>query len=123
MLDAYYSIFGPACPDPVSSGVASMTQFRDEQTANVLAAIGEPGVYFLSSPTGRGKTYTMALAAEYERWMERAFLYVEAALATELATPSRVCMSEEYFRTALVRGLSHSEPAEAHRIDTEYAAN
>ena len=62
-------------------------------------------------------------AGQYEHWMARAFLYIEAALATELATPSRVCMSEEYFRTALVRGLSHSEPNEANRITTEHAAS
>jgi hypothetical protein len=60
-------------------------------------------------------------AGQYEQWMAKAFLYVEAALATEFATPSRVCVSEEYFRTALVRGLSHSEPSKADRIATEYS--
>lgn len=56
---------------------------------------------------------------EYKAWMEKAFLYVEAALGQELATPGRVCMTEEYFRTSLVRGLSASRPDQAHRIRTE----
>lgn len=59
---------------------------------------------------------------EYQKWMERAFLYVEAALAMELATPSRVCMSEEYLRSSFVRGLSHSKPEEAGRVSIEWAA-
>jgi hypothetical protein len=59
---------------------------------------------------------------DYQRWMERAFLYVEAALATELATPSRVCMSEEYLRSSLVRGLSHSMPEYASRVSIEWDA-
>jgi hypothetical protein len=59
---------------------------------------------------------------DYQRWMERAFLYVEAALAMELATPSRVCMSEEYLRSSLVRGLSHSDPQEAARVSIEWEA-
>ena len=56
---------------------------------------------------------------EYQKWMQKAFLYVEAALGQELATPGRVCMTEEYFRTSLVRGLVASRPDLAHRIGTE----
>ena len=52
--------------------------------------------------------------------MERAFLYVEAALAMELATPSRVCMSEDYLRSSFVRGLSHSKPTAASRVSIEW---
>ena len=59
---------------------------------------------------------------EYQRWMERAFLYVEAALSMELSTPSRVCMSEEYLRSSFVRGLSHSMPEEANRVSIEWGA-
>lgn len=58
--------------------------------------------------------------AEYQKWMEKAFLYVEAALAMELATPSRVCMSEEYLRASFVRGLSHSNPDGASRVSIEW---
>jgi hypothetical protein len=56
---------------------------------------------------------------DYQHWMEKAFLYVEAALGQELATPSRVCMTEDYFRSALVRGMAASRPDLAHRIKTE----
>lgn len=59
---------------------------------------------------------------DYQNWMARAFLYVEAALAMELATPSRVCMSEEYLRSSFVRGLSHSKPADAQRVSIEWEA-
>jgi hypothetical protein len=41
-------------------------------------------------------------ASEYQDWMQTAFLIVESALAAELATPSRVCMTENYFRASLV---------------------
>jgi hypothetical protein len=61
--------------------------------------------------------------AEYQQWMEKAFLYVEAALGQELATPSRVCMTEDYFRSALVRGMAASRPDLAHRIKTEEDAS
>lgn len=59
---------------------------------------------------------------DYQKWMTRAFLYVEAALAMELATPSRVCMSEEYLRSSFVRGLSHSKPEAADRVSIEWDA-
>lgn len=58
-------------------------------------------------------------AGEFQDWMERAFLLVEAALATELATPSRVCMTEDYFRSSLVRGLAQSRPEFANRVTSE----
>jgi hypothetical protein len=61
-------------------------------------------------------------SSDYQSWMRKAFLYVEAALGQELATPSRVCMTEDYFRSALVRGLAASRPDLAHRIDTEVDA-
>lgn len=51
--------------------------------------------------------------------MQRAFLLVESALAAELATPSRVCMTEDYFRASLVRGLAHSRPENANRVTSE----
>jgi hypothetical protein len=62
-------------------------------------------------------------ASEYQSWMERAFLFVEAALAHEMATPSRTCMTEEYFRTSLVRGLANSMPQNAMRVTTEEDAH
>lgn len=58
-------------------------------------------------------------ATEYQDWMGRAFLVVESALAMELATPSRVCMTEDYLRASLVRGLSYSKPEVASRVTTE----
>lgn len=61
-------------------------------------------------------------SSDYRKWMERAFLYVEAALATELASPSQICMTEDYLRASLVRGLAHSKPSQADRIDTEFDA-
>jgi len=55
-------------------------------------------------------------------WLRRAFLYVEAALSQEIVTPGRVCMTEDYFRSALVRGLLASHPELAKRVGTEKAA-
>jgi len=49
-------------------------------------------------------------------------LVCEAALALELATPSCVCMTEEYLRSSLIRGLSHSMPEYASRVSIEWAA-
>jgi hypothetical protein len=60
--------------------------------------------------------------ADYQLWMKQAFLAVEAALSQELLTPSRLCMTEEYLRSAFVRGLAASRPDLAHKIDTEYTA-
>jgi hypothetical protein len=55
-------------------------------------------------------------------WLRRAFLYVEAALSQEIVTPGRVCMTEDYFRSALVRGLLASRPELAGRVVTEKTA-
>ncbi len=60
---------------------------------------------------------------DYQLWMEKAFLYIEAALGQELATPSRICMTEEYFRSAFVRGLAASRPDLADRVRTEENAS
>ncbi len=59
-------------------------------------------------------------AGEFQDWMNRAFLVVESALSMELATPSRVCMTEEYLRASPVRGLSYSRPDLASRVTTEH---
>ena len=59
-----------------------------------------------------------SLAGDQE-WMSKAFLVVEAALAMELATPSRVCMTEDYLRSSLIRGLSYSEPSRTSRVTAE----
>ena len=72
-------------------------------------------------------------ANQYKDWATRAFLYSEAALTQELAfTPagggaaatgsSTAAISEELVRTSFVKGLVHTQPAEAHRIRTEYDA-
>ena len=50
---------------------------------------------------------------------KQAFLAVEAALAQELLTPSRLCITEEYLRAEFVRGLAASRPDLAYRKDTE----
>ncbi len=55
--------------------------------------------------------------------MKKAFLVVESALAYELATPSRICMSEDYLRVSLVRGLSYSLPNHASRVTSELDAS
>ncbi len=57
--------------------------------------------------------------SEYKDWMQRAFLGVEGALATELLTATRLCVTEEYLRTAMVRALISAEPSEARRVKTE----
>ncbi len=61
-------------------------------------------------------------AKEYSEWMQRAFLYVEAALAMELATPTRAFMTEDYFRASLARGLAQSSPESARRVVVEQDA-
>jgi hypothetical protein len=81
----------------------------------------------------RGDEETPVNAGEYEDWATRAFLYAEAALTQELAfTPagggavaagsSTAAISEELVRTSFVKGLVHTQPAEAHRIRTEFNA-
>lgn len=61
-------------------------------------------------------------AGGYKSWIERAFLSVEGALASELATPGRLGMTEDYIRGALVRGLLITHPNEAHRVTREQDA-
>jgi len=61
-------------------------------------------------------------AGEYQVWMKQAFLIVEGALATELGTSARLCMTEDYVRGALVRGLLLSNPQQANRVERERAA-
>jgi len=58
-------------------------------------------------------------STDCQEWAEKAFLFVEAALCQELATPLRACMSEDYFRSAFVRGLAASMPERAGRIRVE----
>jgi hypothetical protein len=71
--------------------------------------------------------------SDYQDWATRAFLFSEAALTQELAfTPagggdaaagsSTAAISEELVRAAFVKGLVHTQPAEAHRIRTEFNA-
>ena len=60
-------------------------------------------------------------ASDARKWMTRAFLGVEAAVANELLTLTRVCMTEEYIRTALVRGMMLSRPGHTGSIITEFA--
>lgn len=55
---------------------------------------------------------------DYQQWMRRAFLNVEAVLATELCAQTSY-LNEEYLRTALVKGLVMSEPSHAGRVTTE----
>lgn len=57
--------------------------------------------------------------SEYQEWMHQAFLYTEGVLATELASATRVCMTEEYVRSALLRGLIVSVPKEVLRVTRE----
>ncbi len=57
--------------------------------------------------------------SDYKEWMQRAFLGVEGALATELLTATRVCVTEEYLRSAMIRALIASAPENALRVKTE----
>ena len=52
-------------------------------------------------------------------WMVRAFLQAKAALISEIATPSGAFISEDYVRSALLRGLMLSEPTKAARVKAE----
>jgi hypothetical protein len=58
----------------------------------------------------------------HREWVRRAFLFVEAALSQEIITPGRVCMTEDYFRSAFVRGLLSARPGLAGLVRTEYTA-
>lgn len=55
--------------------------------------------------------------------MRRAFLYAEGVLATELASATPVCMSEEFLRTSLLRGLIASAPDRVSRVVREMTAS
>lgn len=61
-------------------------------------------------------------AGDYTDWATRAFCYCEAALLEEIATPSRLCITEELVRSAFVRGLAHTNPGESARLRTEEPA-
>lgn len=61
--------------------------------------------------------------SEYREWMQRAFLGVEGALSTELLTATRMCVTEEYLRSAMIRALMASEPSKARRVITEEDAS
>lgn len=54
--------------------------------------------------------------------MIRAFLQVKAALSAEIATCSGEFISEDYIRSALLRGLMLSDPKQAHRVQAEMDA-
>lgn len=58
-------------------------------------------------------------AGEYRNWMGRAFLMCEGALASELATLSRLSITEDYIRSSIVRGLILANPASAERVAKE----
>ena len=58
----------------------------------------------------------------HREWLRRAFLFAEAALNQEIITPGRVCMTEDYFRSAFVRGLLSAKPDLAHLVRTEHTA-
>lgn len=45
-------------------------------------------------------------SSEYHEWMKQAFLMCEGALAMELATETRLNITEEHLRSNLVRGDS-----------------
>ena len=55
-------------------------------------------------------------------WIVRAFLQVEGVLASEIATRSGKFISEDYVRSAMLRGLMLSEPKMAHRVRAEMQA-
>lgn len=61
-------------------------------------------------------------AGEYQDWMSRAFLNLEGALATELSTPGRQGMTEDYVRGSFLRGLLISNPAGSSRVVREHPA-
>ncbi len=58
-------------------------------------------------------------AQQFQEWIGNAFLFVEAALATEIATISRTFLNEEYVRSALAKGLILTNTGEAYRVATE----
>ena len=58
------------------------------------------------------------LAGEYQTWMKLGFKSVESLLAGQILRPNPY-ISEERVRSALVDGLEHSMPAQAHRVRVE----
>ena len=55
--------------------------------------------------------------------MKRAFLAVQAAACSEIATSTRRVVTEEYMRAALLRGLMLAYPSLAHRVDREISVS
>jgi hypothetical protein len=64
----------------------------------------------------------MDLPGNNTEWIERAFLQVEAVLTSEIGTYSGEYMSEEYIRSAMLRGLILTNPREARRVEAEMPA-
>lgn len=58
-------------------------------------------------------------ALEYQKWMKKAFLAAEAALTSQIATPSASFVSEDFIRSALLRGLVLTNSKQAHRVECE----
>jgi len=56
---------------------------------------------------------------QYQEWMKQAFLMCEGALAMELATETRLNITEEYLRSNIVRGLILAKSSEASRVAKE----
>lgn len=65
----------------------------------------------------------MELPTNNTEWITRAFLQVKAALSAEIATCSGEFISEDYIRSALLRGLMLSNPNEASRVQAEMSAH
>lgn len=59
----------------------------------------------------------------YNDWMAKAFVHVEGALGQELVTPGRIFMTEDYFRSALMRGLMNSKPELSTSVKPELSAD
>ena len=55
-------------------------------------------------------------------WMQRAFVYVESVLLSEIAARSDRFIKEEHIRTALAKGLVLSDPVHGSWVQTEQKA-
>lgn len=55
-------------------------------------------------------------------WAVKAFLQVQAALMAEIASPSGEYISEDYVRSAMLRGLILADPANATQVEAEMEA-
>jgi hypothetical protein len=64
----------------------------------------------------------MELPVNNTEWIERAFLQVEAALTSEIATYAGEYLSEDYVRSAMLRGLILTNPKQAGRVEAEMEA-